>query len=376
MSAGIAVEGLTLTLGTFRLHKLDFALSRGEILVILGPNGSGKSVTLETIAGFHRPSSGRVLMHGRDVTLLPPERRNVGFVVQNYGLFPHLNVAQNVAIAQRRDRATARGAVPAPSPYPPPQKIVSAQGVDALLAYFGVTHLAQRMPQDLSPGEKQRVALARALAGAPDVFLFDEPFSALDSETRRQLREELLAFLRALSVPAIFLTHDHADAIALADTIVVLRNGAIMQRGSPAEVFQKPANSLVARFVGVENVLAGQLTEVSEGFATVAIGDRTLRAVAPALPHGTAAAVQVSIRAENVTLYSRADGRATPSEINRLDGRVAGLLTLGPLVTVNVDCGFHLKAYLLVPQVRQMNLDKGSSVVAEISPQAVHVMMD
>ena len=130
----------------------------------------------------------------------------------------------------------------------------------------------------MSPGEKQRVALARALAGAPDLFLFDEPFSALDAQTRDQLREELLSFLRALSIPAIFVTHDHTDAMTLADKIVVLRDGVMMQSGPAAEVFQKPASSFVARFVGVENILRGRITEISGAFATLAVGDRTLRA--------------------------------------------------------------------------------------------------
>ena len=135
-AAAVAVEALTLTLGAFRLEKLDFALSRGETLVILGPNGAGKSVTLETIAGFHRPDSGRVSIGGRDVTALPPERRKVGFVVQNFGLFPHLSVAQNVAIARRGERPAA----PRHPAFPP-------QGDPAaLLAYFGVAHLAQRAP--------------------------------------------------------------------------------------------------------------------------------------------------------------------------------------------------------------------------------------
>ncbi len=271
MNGGVAVEALALTLGAFRLNKIDFAVSRGEILVILGPNGAGKSVTLETIAGFHRPDSGRVLIHERDVTALPPERRNVGFVVQNFGLFPHLSVAQNVAIARRANRTvSARGAAFPPHGDPA-----------ALLSYFGIAHLAERAPGDLSPGEKQRVALARALAGAPDLFLFDEPFSALDAETRDQLREELKSFLRALAIPAIFVTHDRSDAMTLADKIVVLRDGAMMQRGPAAEIFQKPANSFVARFVGVENVLHGCVTEISDGAVTLGVGERTLRAAAP-----------------------------------------------------------------------------------------------
>jgi molybdate/tungstate transport system ATP-binding protein len=366
MSAGIVVEQLTLALGAFRLNKLDFALSGDEILVILGPNGSGKSVTLETIAGFHRPDAGRVLIHGRDVTALPPERRNIGFVVQNFGLFPHLSVAQNVAIGRRSGRASAPRD-PAPVPHGDPA---------ALLAHFGIAHLAQRAPQDLSPGEKQRAALARALAGAPDLFLFDEPFSALDAQTRDQLREELLSFLRALSIPAIFVTHDHTDAMTLADKIVVLRDGVTMQSGATAEIFRRPASSFVARFVGVENILDARTSEMSGGFAVFAVGARALRTAMPAACDKATGTVRLGIHAEDITLSPpQADRPASPG-VNRLDGRVIALRGLGPLVTVEIDCGFPLKAYLLVPQARAMNISVGSAVVAEFAADAVQVMMD
>ena len=301
------------------------------------------------------------------MTGLPPERRNVGFVVQDFGLFPHLSVAQNVAIGGRGGRGGRddRGgcAVPRHAAFPPPGDTA------ALLAYFGVAHLARRAPHDLSPGEKQRVALARALAGAPDLFLFDEPFSALDAQTRDQLREELKSFLRALSIPAIFVTHDHTDAMTLADKIVVLRDGVMMQSGPAAEVFQKPASSFVARFVGVENILRGRITEISSAFATLAVGDRTLRAAAPApaAAVGAASSVRLSIRAEDVTFCPpRGDWPPEPG-VNRLEGRVIGLRSLGPLVTVRIDCGFPLKAYLLVPQARAMNLGDGSAVAVEIA---------
>lgn len=364
MSAGIAVEALELTLGAFRLNEIEFALSAGEILVILGPNGSGKSVTLETIAGFHRPDSGRVLIGGRDVTGLPPERRKVGFVVQNFGLFPHLSVAQNVAIAHRRDRVDR-----AAKSVLPPRNCPSA-----LLTYFGVAHLAQRAPNDLSSGEKQRVALARALAGAPDVFLFDEPFSALDSQTRDQLREELRSFLRALAMPAIFVTHDHTDAMTLADKIVVLRDGIMVQSGPVAEIFRKPANSFVARFVGVENILAARVVEIAGGIATAAVGERTLRATAPLRQDGTMKTVSLGIRAEDVMICAPRDDRPTPRGINRFEGRVVDLRALGPLAAIYLDCGFPLKAYLLGPQARAMNLQVGSPLTVEIAAAAIHIM--
>jgi molybdate/tungstate transport system ATP-binding protein len=364
MSAGVAVEALTLTLGDFHLNKLDFAVATGEILVILGPNGAGKSVTLEAIAGFHLPDSGRVLIHGRDVTRLPPERRNVGFVVQNFGLFPHLDVEHNVAIARHKHSAVrvVDGALP------------SLGDTAALLAYFGVAHLARRTPDDLSPGEKQRVALARAVGGAPDLFLFDEPFSALDTQTRDQLREELLSYLRALSIPAIFVTHDHTDALTLADKIVVLREGMAVQNGSAAEVFQKPTNSFVARFVGVENIIEARITEIAGGVVTLAVADRKLRAVAPARLDKQL--VRLGIRAEQVSITRSPGGGPQSPVTNHIEGRVTGLRSLGPLVTIEIDCSFSMKAYLLAPQARALNLGLGQDITVSIAADSIQVMTE
>jgi molybdate/tungstate transport system ATP-binding protein len=365
MTASVAVEALALTFGAFHLNSIDFALSGGEILVILGPNGSGKSVTLETIAGFHRPDSGRVLIGGRDVTALPPERRNVGFVVQNFGLFPHLNVERNVAIAQRADRVVTAG----DTAFPP-------QGdTAALLSYFGVAHLARRVPQDLSPGEKQRVALARALAGAPDLFLFDEPFSALDAETHDALREELKLFLRALALPAIFVTHDRNDALALADKIVVLRSGAVMQSGLAMEVFQKPGNSFVARFTGIENVLSGRIIATSGHIASIVVGGQTLQGGARAdVPIGSS--VYVCIRAEDVAICLLQGEQAQRPSINRLEGRITDLRSAGALVTLGIDCGFPLRAYQLAPQVRGLKLAVGMTIAVEIAQSTLHLVTE
>lgn len=366
MSAGTAVEALTLTLGTFSLQNLNLTVSRGEILVILGPNGAGKSITLETIAGFHRPDSGRILIDGRDVTDLTPERRNVAFVVQNFGLFPHLTVAQNVAIARRADRQRLQT-----------DRAIAVPRDDAgLLAYLGVAHLMQRWPENLSPGEKQRVALARALASAPDLFLFDEPFAALDAQTRNQLREELLSFLRALSIPAIFVTHDHSDAMILADKVAVLREGAIMQCGPATEIFANPANAFVARFVGVENILDARVTEAAGELATLTIGDQKLCASVPAGSVAVGDSVRLSIRGEQVTICPPEAKHPLSAAINRLDGRVVSLHNLGPLTMVECDSGFSLKGYLLVPQARAMNIGVGRKVAIEIAANAIHVMPD
>jgi ABC-type Fe3+/spermidine/putrescine transport system ATPase subunit len=305
-------------------------------------------------------------MDGHDVTQLPPERRNVGFVVQNFGLFPHLDVENNVAIARRKGRGVSAPDTALPSP----------GDTTALLAYFGIASLARRSPEDLSPGEKQRVALARAVAGAPNLFLFDEPFSALDVQTRDQLREELLSYLRALSIPAIFVTHDHTDALTLADKILVLRDGIAMQSGSAAEIFQKPANSFVARFVGVENILEAWITEIASGIATLTVGDRKLRAVAPARWNKVPQLVSFCIRNEEVNI-SPAPGMVPESPaINQIEGRIISLRTLGPLVTIKIDCDSPIKTYLLGPQTRALNLEIGKVVSVSIAANAIQILTE
>jgi len=354
----IAIEGLSLSLGAFALDAIDVALDGGRILVVLGPNGSGKSVLLETIAGFHRPDAGRVLIRGVDVTRLPPERRRVAFVVQNFGLFPHLTVEQNVRLAlgpHARDKPA--GAL---SPL--------AGDAAALLSYFGVSHLAGRTPGRLSPGEKQRVALARALAANPDLFLFDEPFSALDAQTRDHLRTDLLALLRQISLPAIFVTHDHTDALTLADRVLVLRNGRTVQTGSAEDVYRRPADEFVARFTGVENLLPGRIGAAQGGRIPVSLGGIVLQAACPPSPPGPD--VQVCIRAESVRLRSaQHDTRE-----NGFTARVTDIRRMGAIARVEVDGPCRLTSYLLTPQLQDMDLNIGTPVGVEIAPEALHLI--
>jgi molybdate/tungstate transport system ATP-binding protein len=351
MIPAAAVEGASLRLGAFALHDLDLRLATGEILVILGPNGAGKSVILEAIAGFHRLAAGRIAIGGRDVTALPPERRRVGFVVQNFGLFPHLSVADNIAF----------GLGPSATP-----GIVIAE----LLRQFGLAHLADRDPASLSPGEKQRVALARALATRPDLFLFDEPFSALDARSRALVRDELKAFLREARIPSIFVTHDQSDAFVLADQIAVMDRGRIVQTGTMADVHMRPANVRIAEIVGMENILGGRIEGTGETGWDVAIAGRRLRAVFGGAQPRAPGPVSLCIRAEEVRL--RGAGDAGLAGANLLPGRVQSVTSLGPLARVALDCGFPLVAYALARDLRDRGIAPGAAVTAEIAPGAIH----
>ena len=363
--AAAVVESLSLSLGAFALRNLDLRLETGEILVVLGPNGAGKSVSLEAIAGFHRCRSGRILIHGRDVTRLPPERRNVGLLFQDFGLFPHLTVAQNIALGlhARPSAREVRESARAPRALP------------ELLVDFGIAHLATRRPEGLSPGEKQRVALARALATHPDLYLFDEPFSALDARTRDELRGELRRFLRDIRVPAIFVTHDYSDALALADRVAVMREGELVQSGRLEEIFRRPANRFVAEFIGIENIVAGRLAGGSAERPVIAVADKTLLASAQEPLAGGAGKVWICIKAEDVEL-ALPEGAGAPQHpnANRLAADITATHHLGVLSRVELDCGFRLNAYVMTRQAGAMKLVPGRRVEVVIAAEAIHLL--
>ncbi|HTP84461.1 MAG TPA: ABC transporter ATP-binding protein [Alphaproteobacteria bacterium] len=352
MSA-IAIEHLTLELGDFALLDINLALNAGEIGVILGPNGAGKSVLLETIAGFHRPAAGRVVIGGHDVTTKPPEQRHVAFILQNFGLFPHLTVADNIAFG-RHIRSRKR----------------RSQDIGPLLTRFRLEGVAERLPDTLSPGEKQRTALARGLITEPDVFLLDEPFAAIDTRTSDMLRGELRQVIREARVPALFVTHDHLDAVALADKIAVMWEGEIVQTGTPSEVFQHPKTRFVAEFLGIENILAGTiLTRHAWGYGVYVggqqvgarLGDEALAAEDEVILCVPADAVDVR----------RPDGAARPHE---LPGEIVAMTSAGPLVRLTLDCGFALTAHLLRRTVSERQLQPRQAVAVDIDPAAIHLI--
>jgi len=359
----LALEEVSLVLGGFALRDISLSVAPGEILVLLGANGAGKSVILETIAGFHRPTQGRILIDGRDVTTAPPERRRVGYVFQNFALFPHLTVAQNVRFALRASRAHV-GHSPAQS----------ETRVSDLLEQFGLSAFAARLPQDLSGGEKQRVALARALAMDPAVFLFDEPFSALDSATRDTLRDELTDFMRHAHVPAIYVTHDQSEALALADRIAMVDEGAILQVGPAEEVFAAPINSRAARLVGVENLIDGQVSGVARDRISIRVGRQTFEASTPNPPLVVGQPVVIALRGEDIALASR-DDPLRPDSL-ALFGRVVRLTRQGPMFRVSCDCGFAITAYVTKVRQLELGLEVGSLVAANITLSALRVLFD
>jgi ABC-type Fe3+/spermidine/putrescine transport system ATPase subunit len=253
----IRIESLEIELGEFHLREISLEVASGEYLVLLGPTGAGKTVLLECLAGFHRPRRGRLLLEGVDVTRLQPEERGLGYVPQDYALFPNLSVHENLAYglrARRRPRAEIE------------------ERVGAMLARLGIGHLRDRMPLNLSGGERQRTALGRALVTDPSVLLLDEPLSALDESLRSELARALRRLQQDLGRSFLHVCHSLEEASEVADRIAILHEGRIAQVGSLEELLRRPADLFVARFTGTRNLLEGVAEEAGSG-SRVRIGE-------------------------------------------------------------------------------------------------------
>lgn len=241
MTPFLELRDIVVRYGDFTAVKgVSFGVEEGKMLCLLGPSGCGKTTLLRTIAGFIRPRSGSVLVGQRDFTHLPVHKRGMGLVFQNYALFPHMTVADNVAYGLRMRRR----------PRTEIQKTVQE-----MLELVGLAHLSDRLPTELSGGQQQRVSLARALAIRPEVLLLDEPLSNLDAMLRLRMRDEIRRLQLRFGVTSVFVTHDQSECFAIADEVLVLKDGEVVQQGTPEEIFDSPANEFVARFVGYENIL-------------------------------------------------------------------------------------------------------------------------
>lgn len=333
----------------FSLRDINLDVNDGEYFVVLGPTGAGKTLLLETVAGLHHPDTGEVWLNGRNITPLPPERRNVGFVFQEYALFPHMTVRENVSFGLEMRRIPSSERTPR---------------IEMILQLTGLEQLSNRYPETLSGGERQRTALARALVTEPDLFLLDEPLSALDVNTQEALREELRRIHERLGIATIHVTHDHVEAVVLADRIGVMSRGEIVQVGTPDEVFRKPASEFVANFVGFENMFSGFST-VEGGIADINLGEIRVKAVSD-----REGPVKVCIRPDDILLSKRP---FKSSARNLFKGEIAEIAERGPLVKIKVAAGMDFVVLITRRSLLEMGLTVGSEAYLSFKASSVLV---
>jgi putative spermidine/putrescine transport system ATP-binding protein len=317
---GLTLTGLTKTYrSSVALDGIDLTVAPGEFMTLLGPSGSGKTTTLNLVAGFIEPDSGDIIMGGAPLVGMPPHKRDIGVVFQNYALFPHMKVDANVAFPLKQ-RGVGKADI--------------AKRVTDMLAIVGLEGYGGRYPRELSGGQQQRVALARALVFDPKLLLLDEPLGALDKRLRESLQIEIKRIHRELGVTFVFVTHDQEEALAMSDRIAVFNQGRIEQVGPVASLYENPQTLFVAKFLGDSNVVEGALSE-EDGVRYLVDGTRRFVAPSTGTPGPSAAMV---IRPERVRLIDPAASTVGAAE-NCLSGRVSEVIYLGSHRRVVVDIG-------------------------------------
>ncbi|MCR8548895.1 ABC transporter ATP-binding protein [Salipiger sp. P9] len=352
----IQVDAIQKLYGTMKaVDDVSFSVAPGEFVSLLGPSGCGKTTSLRMIAGFIEPSGGSIRVHGRDVTHLPPEKRDVGFVFQNYALWPHMTVAENVAFGLKLRRKSRREI---------------AAKIEESLSVTGLSGYEDRLPKQLSGGQQQRVALARALALEPELLLMDEPLSNLDRALRVTMRRELKELQARMKMTTLYVTHDQEEALSMSNRVVIMNGGRVEQIARPYELYETPASSFVADFVGITNFFEGTLMRCAEDWDEVRLASgQVLHARAGAGQGGQPGdAVRALIRPERVTLLSGPEEGA-----NILRGQVMLAEYFGAVLrySVRLDSGETLRL-----EVHNFDaiLENGTPVHVRVPPEHLRVL--
>jgi len=339
----LETEDLCLDVGDFELSNISLRAEKGDYVALIGPSGSGKSLLLETIIGFYTPEKGRILLEEGDITAFSPDRRQISIVYQDHMLFPHMNVFENIAYALKKKLRN--------------EKQIEAE-VRQIADILGIGELLHRKPTTLSGGEKQRVALARSLVVRPKLLLLDEPFSALDTRTREKLRDLLKKAISEYRTTVLHVTHDFEDIWTLANRVIVIRKGEVMQEGDPESVFRRPSPDFVAEFLGT-NVIKGKVKARKGKLTVIEAEDLEVYSADPAEPGEE---VTVSIRPEEIILARTA---VESSARNTLRGRILGVLKKEHLVVVEVVIGDTEIKAVITPTSREiLDLEPGGEIYA------------
>ncbi|MEA3470651.1 MAG: ABC transporter ATP-binding protein [Thermodesulfobacteriota bacterium] len=342
----IRIENVNINLGEFKLRDINLRIEKNEFFILMGPTGAGKTVLLEAMAGLIGVQNGRMTVGGKDVTKLPPEKRGISIVYQDYALFPHLTVLENITYGLHFHKL--------------PKK-ESRKRQDRLVEEMDISHLLKRLPTNLSGGENQRVALARALMVNPKVLLLDEPLSALDPGFREDIRIGLKRLHKSTDVTFLMVTHDFAEALSLADRAAVMNEGKIEQVGYMKDIFQRPNSTFVADFVGMKNLFMAQFRETKAivNGLTIELGKT------PENGHG-----YLAIRPEDIVLSKE---KLTSSMRNSFSGRVTAILDQGLYYEVDIIVEKVLfKSLITKSSLFEMEINEGSEICLSFKSTAIH----
>ncbi len=336
------------------LLQIDLRVNEGEIMTLLGPSGCGKTTTLRIIAGFIPLDSGHVSVAGTRIDTMPPSRRNIGIVFQDYALFPHMTVFQNIAFGMRMKKTYSR------------QEIT--QRVEKLLELVGLEGYEHRYPEHLSGGEQQRIALLRSIAPHPDFLLLDEPLSALDFHLRKRLRREIKTIQRTLGITTMYVTHDQEEAMSISDRIAVMQNGRIEQIGTPVEIYQHPRTEFAARFVGMSNVITGKIITQQHNAFCIETRHQTFT-----IPARAGYEPQ-----QQATFFFRPEDSYlsfSPQEDNTIRGRIVEYEYLGAEILTTVQCREE-KSYIVSHYIKDETFlgQEGADVYLNFPPEVCQLI--
>jgi spermidine/putrescine transport system ATP-binding protein len=355
----ITLERVTKRFGSFvAVEEMNLGIGRGEFFSLLGPSGCGKTTTLRMVAGFETPTTGRIILEGQDVSAVPPYRRNVNMVFQQYALFPHMNVFDNVAFGPR-------------SRHVPTREVKSR--VEAMLEIVHLTGFGQRKPAQLSGGQQQRVALARALVNYPSALLLDEPLGALDLKLRRAMQLELKRIQRDVGITFIYVTHDQEEALTMSDRVAVMNLGRVEQLATPEEIYDRPASEFVAGFIGLANLLPATVERADSREVTLKLpGGGSTAAGADGRSFGAGESALLVLRPERLRISAAAPGEETKG---RLQARVVDVVFQGPVVRFDLQTAEERDlVVIMLAQDRPAGVETDSGVWVTWDPESAYVL--
>jgi iron(III) transport system ATP-binding protein len=360
MTVSVKFDSVTKILGQSRaVDNLTLEIAAGELFFLLGPSGCGKTTALRTVAGFYSPDEGRILFNAQDESRVPPHKRNTGMVFQNYALWPHMDVQSNVAYGLKMRRVPSADKE---------KRVKRALEIVHMLAY------AERMPNQLSGGQQQRVALARALVIEPDVVLMDEPLSNLDAKLRIEMRTQIKDIHQKIGRTMIYVTHDQAEALSMADRIAVMRRGRLVQVGTPYELYTRPESAFVAQFIGGTNLINGTLEEIGD-LLTVKTQAGVVRAKNGVKGIKRGDTVFCSVRPESLVIRPAAESSAIPSRTtNQLLAEVKSIMYLGDNEQYSLHLADSVMMHAVEYNVSARKAQVGERVALQFDAQAVVVL--